>query len=44
MGSIDVCLEIKGGKILEIPDTCSVKGEWMEHGIEYHNVREANNV
>ena len=25
-------------------DICSAKGEWMEHGIEAHDVRDINNV
>ena len=27
-----------------MPNICSAKGEWVEHGIEGHEVRDSNNV
>ena len=27
-----------------MPDVCNAKGEWVEHGIEGHEVRDSNNV
>ena len=27
-----------------MPDVCSAKEEWMEHGIEGHEVHDSNNV
>ena len=29
---------------LEIPDVCNAKGEWAEHVIEDHEVRDGNDV
>ena len=27
-----------------LPDVCSAKGEWVEHGVECHEIRDGANV
>ena len=27
-----------------MPDVCSVKGEWVKHGVKCHEMRDSNNV
>ena len=27
-----------------MPDVCSAKGDWVEHGVECHEIRDGTNV